>query len=492
MKRTTYKTRLNILICLFILFIIFIFSSQTVIAEPNTNLNVLLYSEDKEGTATHLKLYTSDEITPNKRIIYSVVITASVPSPLGPGNVIDQGLIALVVPETTEVDYQNIKVYGAPTPDSNKYVEYQPESESTKDVLNIIKTIATKFMDLALPCSSLVFDLAPLYKFKPGDSENSVDLNQYDIVKVNWEAPRLKYWQKVQIDVPVHLGDDAEIGLYAYWQSRASSADGTGPVHARDNISNFNNFYEQETRKSLVEFNDLYEKSRIYKIAVFTGIDDKKLYKELIEGYGIFGIKNIFDISSLTSKDFALYKGIIIDACMVDCWRNNTFYDFIDSEKMEALLDDYVKNGGILIIAYNTNTSIDSLRAFPNNEILWDNLKIKIDYGTETVRRKVAHTNYLFNVSNDLVDYIKKNLIDSKHNPSHWGLIHDNSWNRLISIEQDGLARLIEKKIGKGRFLICTGPHISLWPERYKFRKVFLEGFLNYIFKNSEIELIIN
>jgi len=231
MKRITYETRLNILICLLIFFIIFIFSSQTVIAEPNTNLDVLLYSEDKEDTATHLKLYASDKIASNKRIIYSIIVTASVPSPLGQSNIIDQGLTALVVPETTEVDYQNIKVYGAPTPDSNEYVEYQPESKSTKELFDILGSIVSK-----IPFLGLVMDLAPLYQTRPGDYGEFIDLNQYDIIKVNWEAPRLEYWQKVQIDIPVHLGNDTEIGLYAYWQSRASSADGTGPTYARDNM----------------------------------------------------------------------------------------------------------------------------------------------------------------------------------------------------------------------------------------------------------------
>ena len=107
---------------LLILIIVLLFVSPVILAKPNTDLNVLLYSEDKEDTATHLKIYASDEITPNKSIVYSIVITASVPSPLGLGNVIDQGLTALVVPETAEVDYQNIKVYGEPTSDSNKYV----------------------------------------------------------------------------------------------------------------------------------------------------------------------------------------------------------------------------------------------------------------------------------------------------------------------------------------------------------------------------------
>jgi len=216
---------------LLILFIVLLFVSPVILAEPNTDLNVLLYSEDKEDTATHLKLYASDEIIPNKSIIYSIVITASVPSPLGSGNVIDQGLVALVVPETAEVDYKNIKVYGAPTPDSNKYVEYQPESELTKEWFNILGSIVSK-----IPFLGLVMDLAPLYQAKPGEHGEFINLNQYDIVKINWEAPRLKYWQKVQIDIPVHLGDDTGIGLYAYWQSRASSSDGTGPTFARNNV----------------------------------------------------------------------------------------------------------------------------------------------------------------------------------------------------------------------------------------------------------------
>lgn len=237
---------------LLILFIVLLFVSPTIFAEPNTDLNVLLYSEDKEDTATHLKLYASDEITLNKSIIYSIVITASVPSPLGQGNVIDQGLVTLVIPETVEVDYKNIKVYGAPTPDSNKYVEYQPKSESIKAWFDILGSIVSK-----IPFLGLVMDLAPIYQVRPGDYGEFIDLNQYDVVKVNWETPRLKYWQKVQIDIPVHLGDDAEIGLYAYWQSRASSSDGTGPTFARDNIIDIGFNISKETLKKTYALRDI-------------------------------------------------------------------------------------------------------------------------------------------------------------------------------------------------------------------------------------------
>ena len=237
---------------LLILFIILLFVSPVIFAEPNTDLNVLLYSEDKEDTATHLKLYASDEITSNKRIIYSIVITASVPSPLGQGNVIDQGLVALVVPEDTEVDYNNIKVYGAPTPNSNKYVEYVPESKSTQELFDVLGLIISK-----IPVLSIAMDLAPLYQAIPGDYGEFIDLNQYDIVKVNWEASRLKYWQKVQIDIPVHLGDDVEIGLYVYWQSRASSSDGTGPTYTRDNMVDVRVNISKETLKKTYALRDI-------------------------------------------------------------------------------------------------------------------------------------------------------------------------------------------------------------------------------------------
>jgi len=233
---------------LLILFIVLILVSSVILAKPNNNLNVLLYSEDKEDTATHLKFYASDEIAANKRIIYSIIVTASVPSPLGQGNVIDQGLVALVIPETAEVDYQNIKVYGAPIPESNKYVEYQPESKSTKELFDILGLIISK-----IPVLGLVMDLSPIYQARTRDYGGFIDLNQYDIVKVNWEAPRLKYWQKVQIDIPVHSGDDAEIGLYAYWQSRASSTDGSGPIHARDNIVDVGfNISKEKIKKEVI------------------------------------------------------------------------------------------------------------------------------------------------------------------------------------------------------------------------------------------------
>ncbi len=233
---------------LLILFIVLLFASPVILAEPNNNLDVLLYSEDKEDTATHLKIYASDDTTLNKRIIYSIIITASVTSPLGQGNVINHGLIALVVPEDAEVDYQNIKVYGAPTPDSDKYVEYQPESKSIRELFDVLGLIISK-----IPVLGIAMDLAPLYQVRPEDYGEFIDLNQYDVVKVNWETPRLKYWQKVQIDIPVTLGDDTEIGLYAYWQSRASSSDGTGPSYARDNVVDVGfNMSEKQLEKEVI------------------------------------------------------------------------------------------------------------------------------------------------------------------------------------------------------------------------------------------------
>ena len=234
------KVYFSLLFMSIILFLV----SPVIFAEPNTDLNVLLYSEDVEGTATHLRLYASDEISLNKRIIYSIVITASVPSPLGQGNLIDQGLAVLVVPETAEVDYKNIKAYGAPTPDSNKYVEYQPENESTEAWFEVLGSIFSK-----IPFLGLVMDLAPLYHANIGDYGEFIDPNQYDIVKVNLEVPRLKYWQKIQIDIPVHLSNDTGLGLYAYWQSRASSSDGTGPTFARDNMVDIGFNIGKETLK---------------------------------------------------------------------------------------------------------------------------------------------------------------------------------------------------------------------------------------------------
>jgi len=482
---------------LLILFIVLLFVPPVIFAEPNTNLNILLHSEDKEDTATHLKLYASDEITPNKSIIYSIVITASVPSPLGQGNVIDQGLIAFVVPEDAEVDYQNIKVYGTPTPDSNKYVEYQPESKSTKELFDILGSIISK-----IPVLGLVMDLSPIYQARPGDYGEFIDLNQYDIVKVNWEVPRLKYWQKVQIDIPVHLGDDAGIGLYAYWQSRASSADGTGPTFMRDNVLTFN-----VTKKSIKEkFESLFSEENKKRIAIFHGLGkDDNYIKYHLSTFLRFGLRNVFDISSLDSEAFSLYKGIIIDAGELDKWEPIKFNDFMKSNMIESLIENYVKSGGILIISLDTSYSYGHGK-FPINEVLpegylWGDLKFRLE--NSPVYKKITYeTNYLFNSSCELVDFIKRDLIDCPHNPEDFGFTGNKNWNIsrnwniLLSVEEDILVRLMEQRYGKGRILIFAGnlsvrpygPSVGNYKELYKQYDIFLQGFSNYIIKYSQIE----
>ena len=226
----------------FVFSVVLFFAVKSVYAQ--TPLKNLLYSEDKIQTATHIKLYSSSELSPNRNITFSVVITATVPSPLASGNALGEGLIALIVPETAEVDYSGIRVYYATFFDSEDYTEYVPESQSSKVWFSLLGKVISK-----IPYLGLIMDLAPLYETRFGNPEQYVDRNKYDIVSANWERLRFGLGQKVQVDIPFSFGNDVEVGLYAYWQSRAMSTSRTGPIHARDNAATPGFITIEEVRK---------------------------------------------------------------------------------------------------------------------------------------------------------------------------------------------------------------------------------------------------
>ena len=80
--------------------------------------------------------------------------------------------------------------------------------------------------------------MASFYDTKFGATYLSVDRNDYDVVSVDWHVPPLELWEKVQMDIPLRLRADTEIGLYAYWQSVARDESETGSTHMRDNAVN--------------------------------------------------------------------------------------------------------------------------------------------------------------------------------------------------------------------------------------------------------------
>ena len=380
-------------------------------------------------------------------------------------NVIDQGLTALVVSETAEVDYRNIKVYGASTPDSNKYVEYQPENKSTKELFVILGLIISK-----IPSLGLVMDLSPIYQTRTGDYEGFIDPNQYDVVKVNWEAPRLKYWQKVQIDIPVHLGDNTEIDLYTYWQSESSSSDGTGSIFKKNNISIVNNIGLEKSK--------LEEVSKAYK-REYKKIKDKKIYI-IKNSYGD-QVKN-FLRSKLLDVPYKLYY--LSDAVNINFPNNSVIFTNIFKHDQDVInlfgllgkkLEYFVKNGGVIII-YNAK-KLEKQYLVPK-EIQTDNWEFcgfpnpsngyyinetghpifrYLKYGTDIIKNEIVmnikscyHYSYIKGIDDDFITLFYKNRIN---------------------------ASIVEIPFGKGLYMLIQ---IPICEYTYEIEDKLFKGIVNY------------
>ncbi len=192
--------------------------------------DTLIYHAEKEATATKIEMYVKG--TPDNKTLFKIILTASVPSPLAQNNFMGNGWISLILPESTYVDYSSIKIYGTSNIGSNDYVQYQPMAKTLIEKLELFKYVISK-----IPIVGLISDVS---KIRPSAEHSStqaiIDLNNYDVVNLDWQIPLFNYWRQIKIEIPVEITHQIEVGLYAYWQSKAVSSDGSGPTFVRDNI----------------------------------------------------------------------------------------------------------------------------------------------------------------------------------------------------------------------------------------------------------------
>ena len=192
--------------------------------------DTLIYHAEKEATATKIKMYVKS--TPDNKALFKIILTADVPSPLAQNNFMGNGWISLILLESTYVDYSSIKIYGTSNIGSNDYVEYQPMAKTLMEKLDLFKYVISK-----IPIVGLISDVSKIRpSIESSSSQTTIDLNNYDVVNVDWQVPLFNYWRQIKIEIPIKITHQIEVGLYAYWQSIAVSSDGSGPTFVRDNI----------------------------------------------------------------------------------------------------------------------------------------------------------------------------------------------------------------------------------------------------------------
>jgi len=192
--------------------------------------DTLIYHAEKEATATKIEMYVKG--TPDNKAFFKIILTANVPSPLAQNNFMGNGWISLILPESTYVDYSSIKIYGTSNIGSNDYVQYQPMAKTLIEKLDLFKYVISK-----IPIVGLISDVSKIGSpTKSSLSQTTIDLNNYDVVNVDWQVPLFNYWRQIKIEIPVEITHKIDAGLYGYWQSIAVSSDGSGPTFVRDNI----------------------------------------------------------------------------------------------------------------------------------------------------------------------------------------------------------------------------------------------------------------
>ena len=192
--------------------------------------DTLVYQAEKEGTATDLQMFLKGDQEGNA--IITIMITANLPSPLATNNFLGNGWISLILPESIYVDYSSIKIYGTSNIGSNDYIEYQSMAKTLMEKLDLFKYVISK-----IPIVGLISDVSKIGP--PAESlssQTTIDLNNYDVVNVDWQIPLFNYWRQIKVEIPVEITSQIEAGLYACWQSIAVSSDGSGPTFVRDNI----------------------------------------------------------------------------------------------------------------------------------------------------------------------------------------------------------------------------------------------------------------
>lgn len=187
------------------------------------------YIEENSSTASRIELFRSNSDIPNSPTIFSVLISTDVPSPLGKYNKLNNGIVALVVPEDAHVMYDQIIVYGSEYQTGNLFQKIDLNSDAQNVWWKIIEIAVSE-----IPYLGYLTLMNDMQSNEAPDFSKELDLNDYDLVNVMWNAPRLRTLRRVQIDIPVNTNENERVGLFAYWRSTAFNDN--GPQFTKENV----------------------------------------------------------------------------------------------------------------------------------------------------------------------------------------------------------------------------------------------------------------
>lgn len=328
-----YKTIHLMKLGVFALLCFLLFSNQLL----SQNINgYLLFEESKNETASKCELYSSSELSHSSEVTFKIIFSTDNPAPLGKFNQLGAGLAALIVPEDAYVYYKKIKVYYSIYPDREEYKEYKPSSESEKNWWKFVELVISK-----IPYIGMVTDLKPLYEYSKPDYDNKIDGNEYDMVSADWDTKKLENWRKVKIEIPVRIGQNTNIGLYAFWLTKASNE--SGPVYQKENtvtlgildgqILNWQPEFEEKNNPSIINKKLKKENKSVFEENI------KKYFRQKY-GDGAESIINTMQIEYWDQNNDGIYEARVSEKNMQG--RGDDRWYIFQYQPFKALLENKV------------------------------------------------------------------------------------------------------------------------------------------------------
>jgi len=181
-----------------------------------SKLNHVIHETTISSNLSNCQVYASSTDL-SKPVTISFVITAQRPASTATKNSIANGIVSLIIPESAEVDYDRIVVYGGREDESTTLERFNPDNNTDK----IWTSIASYILSWT-PIGPVIGTGDFMQQMDEIIRSNSqvkpkFDMNEYDQIDIPFDPPFNKY-ARIQADFIVSFADNTEIGVGASWE----------------------------------------------------------------------------------------------------------------------------------------------------------------------------------------------------------------------------------------------------------------------------------
>jgi len=181
-----------------------------------SKLNHVIHETTISSNLSNCQVYASSTDL-SRPITISFVITSQKPESTTVKNSIANGVVSLFIPESAEVDYGRIVVYGGKEAESTTLERFNPDNNTDKLWTSIAGYLLSWTpIGPVIGTGDFMQQMDEIIRSN-GQEKPKFNMNEYDQINIPFDPPFNKY-AKIQVDFMVSFANNTEVGVGANWE----------------------------------------------------------------------------------------------------------------------------------------------------------------------------------------------------------------------------------------------------------------------------------